>query len=218
MILIDELRAEHELIDRVLGSLRSYVKARRAGDGDARDAERFVAFFRLWAGHYHHAREDDVLFPALARALEVPIDRGPIAALSGDHRSLAATLERLAPLLGGDLGDPARGAAAQDLAVDYSRVLWLHIDAEDSVLFPESETRLARAGVRELPGRDPTPDEIAARDGGVALVLRYAPVHDPAVMRGEGCVMCPAYGERCNGIEREWWSENEWEEAPDRFG
>lgn len=31
-------------------------------------------------------------------------------------------------------------------------------------------------------------------------------------MRGESCAVCPAYPNACAGIEREWWSESEWEE------
>jgi hypothetical protein len=29
--------------------------------------------------------------------------------------------------------------------------------------------------------------------------------------------MCPAYGVSCNGLEREWWNESEWEEIHERL-
>jgi hypothetical protein len=31
-------------------------------------------------------------------------------------------------------------------------------------------------------------------------------------------MMCPAYGPRCGGVEREWWNENEWDEFADHIG
>jgi hypothetical protein len=37
-------------------------------------------------------------------------------------------------------------------------------------------------------------------------------------VRGEGCVVCPSYGDTCAGIEREWWNEWEWEELSERVG
>ena len=39
------------------------------------------------------------------------------------------------------------------LAMEYSRTLWLHLDAENSVLLPESEARPRRNNVTELPSR-----------------------------------------------------------------
>ena len=159
MRLLDDLRSEHELIDAVLGSLRTYVERRIEGQADPSDGARFVSFFRLWAGHYHHAREEGVLFPALVEEAGLPGTRGPIAVLEADHRRMADLLERLAPLLTGAPEEALAGARAEqarDLATAYCRALWHHIDAENSVLFPESEDRLGRAGVTELPTREPT--------------------------------------------------------------
>ena len=38
MRLLDELKAEHDLIEKVLGSLRTFVDLRVRGEGDAADA------------------------------------------------------------------------------------------------------------------------------------------------------------------------------------
>lgn len=32
------------------------------------------------------------------------------------------------------------------------------------------------------------------------------------------CVMCPAYGVNCRGLELEWWNEWEWDEFEERMG
>jgi hemerythrin-like domain-containing protein len=217
MELIAQLRAEHDLIEQVAGSLRTYVRARARGEGDPGDGLRLLTFFRLYAGHYHHAREEDTLFVALQREAELPGDRGPIAVLVDDHRRMGRLLDDMAPLIGADaLEEPGR-LRLTVLALAYSEQLWHHIDAENSVLLPESEERLRRRGVYELPGRDLTAEEEAARVDGLALVAAYPPAPEPDVLRGEGCVMCPAFVDNCRGLEREWWNEWEWDEFEDHL-
>jgi len=79
-------------------------------------------------------------------------------------------------------------------------------------LYPEGVERLLRCGIRELPDRPISEAEAAAREGAAALLVRYPPLEDAALTRGEGCFMCRAYGETCEGLEAEWWTELEWDE------
>lgn len=218
MQLIDELRAEHDLIERVVGSLRTFASLRARGEADAADGPRFLRFFVHYAGRFHHAREEDTLFVSLARDAELPADRGPIAVLLGDHRRMAGLLESMAPLLTSpDALDVEAGARLQALATEYAHALWHHIDAENSVLLPESEMRLRRHGVRELPSRPMTDEEAEAHAWGEDLVARYPPASDADAMRGDGCVMCPAMLADCRGLEHEWWNESEWDEFEDHL-
>jgi hemerythrin-like domain-containing protein len=201
MQLLDELRREHDLIERVLGSLRTYAAL---ADAPLEDGRAFLAFLETYA-HWHHQREEGVLFPALTNEAMLPGDRGPIAVISHEHEDLAKTL--------GAMRDALRDRAEfARLAAGYSHALWLHIDVENSVLFPESEQQLRRNGVRELPIAE-MPEEVreAARVG-ESLIARHPPSHDPIALRGEGCVVCSAYGDTCRGLEREWWNEWQWEE------
>ncbi len=218
MQLIEDLREEHELIDQVLGSLRAFVLARLAGQGDPADGARFLAFFRHFAGDFHHDREEQVLFKALIERAELPSDRGPIPALTGEHRRMGGVLEAMAGLLDGPLITPEAKTRLQELATDYTRSLWRHLDAENSVMLPESEERLRRAFVRELPSRPLTPAEYGAREGALALLACYPPVEDPTLIRGDGCMACPSHGLTCDGLEHAWWTEEEWEHRPSRLG
>lgn len=218
MRLLAELEAEHALIDQALGALRTYVRTRLDGADDRAPAARFVRFFRTFVGGYHHDREELVLFPALARELALPVERGPIAAMLTQHHELAAQLDALAVLLDGALDSVAERTVAEALSKAYAERLWQHLDAENSVLFPESASRLGRAGVYELPTREPSDDEAAARADGEQLVREFPPVYDPSVLRGEGCIMCPSFGVSCDGIEHEWWNESEWSDFLARDG
>jgi hemerythrin-like domain-containing protein len=216
MHLIEELRAEHDLIEAVVGSLRTFVAARRRGQGERADGPRFVEFLRLFAGHYHHAREEDTLFVALVERAGLP-ESGPLAVLLEDHRRTAALLSRIEPLLAAPALTAADGALLESLAVEYSHALWQHIDAENSVLLPESDARLRKSGVLDLASRPMTGQECRARRIGEELVLRYPPSVDRAAPRGDGCVCCPAMGVTCRGLEHEWWNDWEWEEFEDHL-
>jgi hemerythrin-like domain-containing protein len=216
MLLLDDLRAEHDLIDAVAGSFRTFV-SRLDDDGGVEDFARFLEFFRLYAGAFHHACEEHALFPALVERAHLPGDRGPLAVLTGDHRRLSEQLDQIERLLEGGLIHQHDRRAAIRLATDYTRALEHHIDAENSVLFPESEARLRKQGVLELQGRQPTVEETAAKRIGEELLLRHPPSPDATTIRGDGCVLCPAMGEGCAGLEVEWWNEWEWEEFEDHL-
>lgn len=218
MRLLDELRAEHELIDRVAGSLRSFASARSRGEGDPAEGAAFRRFFRLWAGAWHHAREEETLFPALAAKAELSPAHGPIAAFVEQHHEMAKVLDELDPLLDRDPLGGEDGRRLVELATAYTRELGRHIDAENSVLLPESEVRLRQANVLELEGRTPSGEELSARDEGERLARTWPFTPDAGGVRGEGCVVCPSYGTTCRGVEAEWWNESEWEEFSDHLG
>ena len=217
MQLIEDLQADHQLIEQVLGSLRAFVTARLEGQADPADGPVFMAFFRLFAGEYHHAREEDVLFRALCEQAELPAERGPIAALTGEHRRMGEVLEAMAVLLADPLTAPEARTRLQALAVDYSRSLWHHIDAENSVMFPESQEHLRQFNIRELAARPMTPAEAEARTAGAALVATYPPREDLDFQRGDGCIHCPSYNSTCDGLEREWWTEHAWDDFNERM-
>jgi hemerythrin-like domain-containing protein len=200
--ILDDLREEHALIERVVGSLRTWVCT---PEHTAADAAAFLRFFRLYAGRFHHAREEEVLFPALMAA-DVPADRGPLKVLLDDHGAMARTLDEM------DAGiTPA-------LAERFGRALLHHIDAENSVFFPESEIRLRSAGGKNLTSRAPDAEEASARADGERLVTKFPPSEFADIFRGDGCVACVAYGETCDGMEREWWTELDWEDTLERMG
>lgn len=203
MRLVDELKEEHLLIEHMVGSLRTFAASAGAPESDRRA---FAEFFERFAGDYHHEREEQVLFPALETEASLPRERGPMAAITEDHRALDALLETYLRE-----GNPS-------VANVYADLLLHHIDAENSVLFPESVERLRRVGVRDLQSRRPTEIELRAKAVGEQLLLRYPPTENPALIRGDGCVMCPAYGGGCDGVERTWWTQSEWEGLASELG
>ena len=212
MKLIDTFQDEHVLIDQVLGSFRTYVDGLVGGTADPNDGRRFAEFFTEFAGHFHHDREERVLFDALVTDAGLPADRGPVHALVHQHAEMEGWLCEITPLLEQRPQSEDDRARLLALAIRYSHALWRHIDAENSVLYPEGLERLRQCNIRELPDRPMSEAEAGAREHAAALLVRYPPVEDDALTRGEGCFMCRAYGETCDGLEAEWWTELEWEE------
>lgn len=202
MQLIDELREEHRLVDRLAGSLIRLAVRAGGSEAAAADVLDFVRVLRVFVGGFHHEREETTLFAALIERAEVAGDRGPLAVLVDEHRRGAAMVDELEAAA----GDAARAAA---VARRLAHHLWEHVDKEESVIFPEAAQRLVRGGLGRLEGRPPTADEEAARELGEELVERFPPLDDPELIRGDGCIACSAFGVTCGGIESEWWSS--WE-------
>lgn len=218
MSFFDELSAEHEQIERVVGALRTFVAARRAGTADAADGARFLDFFRRYAGAWHHEREERQLFPALVTFAGLPGERGPIAVVVRQHRTLEEFLAQLAQSLEAPAWTADDAALAHRRADQYADLLLHHIDAENSVLLPESRARLLPADAATLVSRPLDDDERRALAAGQALATRYPPTEKAALLRGDGCVMCPEYNVSCRGLEREWWSAEEWERLEQGVG
>jgi hemerythrin-like domain-containing protein len=216
MELTQALLNEHVLIERVAGSFRAHATARSSSPEWREDGASFLEFFRQYAGTFHHAKEEDVLFKALIAEADVPEARGPIKAITAQHQAMAAQLDRVEALL-------FEGAKGSDDTSVLHRAVWAyadallaHIDAENSVMIPESLERLRRAYVYELDLPEPTARQRDAEAAGRRLVERYPPLENPDLIRGDGCVACPAFGTTCNGLEVEWWSEDEWEDLYER--
>ena len=120
----DVLRDEHRVILRALDLLEQAI-----GPGPAiADAwwETAVAWLRAFADRNHHAKEEQSLFPAMAKA-GVPSEGGPVAVMLDEHAQGRALIAAIA-----DGAGAVRAAAARE----YVDLLRAHIDKENDVLFP----------------------------------------------------------------------------------
>lgn len=212
--LLDRLAEDHRLEDRLTGSLFAWQKAHRRGEAEREDLLAVLASVGEWTERHH--RREEVLFVALVELAEVPDGRGPLPVLRDEHERLDGELESLQERAGDPAAEPA-GLA--DAVARHCRDRWEHLDKEEGVLLPESAQRLRREGVRALDVPDGLGHGEEARLIEVleAFVERYPPADDPEVVRGEGCVVCREFAERCSGIEHEWWTAWEWAEIRARM-
>lgn len=148
------LRREHRTIERVLKVLSALVARHQAGGPfDAPSLARCVEFFRLFADACHHAKEEELLFPAL-ESRGMPRDNGPIAVMLHEHaigrrltRAMADALDAHAS------SDPAAPARFNALAHEYITLLTQHIFKEDNVLFRMGDQLLTHDDQQSLCGR-----------------------------------------------------------------
>jgi len=68
MNLLTSLEEEHRLIVRVLAAFEGYLDScERGSNVDSHELMRFMVFLSDFADGWHHAREEDVLLPAMTR-------------------------------------------------------------------------------------------------------------------------------------------------------
>lgn len=136
----DELKAEHRVIERVIGSLETM--AGRLAAGQAVRPQFFLEaadFIKNFADGCHHQKEEGVLFKMLAEH-GMPEEDGPLAVMLDEHeqgreftQGMRQAAERLAA------GDPAAGGTVAENAQGYAALLRQHIQKEDNILFVMAE-------------------------------------------------------------------------------
>lgn len=145
------LSAEHRIIEKALGRMRKLCDRTAAGDFDQEAFTATLAFFREFADKRHHAKEEQLLFPALNRR-GMPLDGGPLADMAEEHeigRQLLAVAEEALPRA--RQGDREARRRVAGTCRQYADLELDHIAQEDSVLLPsaaqvltpEDEERLA---------------------------------------------------------------------------
>lgn len=136
------LKSEHEAIGELLVVLEGLAERMPGGAILPRgDLERAMAVVVELADRCHHAKEEEVLFPALAKAS--PEEGAELARrLTSDHRAfrkLVQPIRRLIPLA--ETNGGSRTQLTKNL-ISYTRLLREHIRIEEEMLFPEVERTL----------------------------------------------------------------------------
>jgi hemerythrin-like domain-containing protein len=131
---VDTLEGEHRVIQSVLDAMEREAAAIQAGHPLRKQFWLEVSdFLEHFADGYHHAKEEDLLFPVLAER-GIAEEGGPIGCMKHEHvegRSLRQQIQDAAT--DGDAG------AVVTAAREFVFLLREHIDKEEMVLF-----RLAR--------------------------------------------------------------------------
>jgi hemerythrin-like domain-containing protein len=151
MRVIDDLKAEHGLIRRVLVVMETEAERMNRGDEPRYDVLTGVlSFAREFADGCHHRKEEDYLFPALADKSEA-LQYGPVRVMLAEHdegrrhlRDLDSGIEGLRS------GDEVESTATVAALRHFSLLLRGHIEKEEGILFqiaaqilsPEDDYRL----------------------------------------------------------------------------
>jgi hemerythrin-like domain-containing protein len=140
------LMGEHRVIEHMLDALDAWADRVDAGDTAARATLGcFVELIHDLADGQHHAKEEGVLFAAMADA-GFPTQGGPIAVMLHEHELLRRLAARMASAI--DSWNPDATRAARE----YAAILRQHILKEDRILYPMARQvlggEIARVGAR----------------------------------------------------------------------
>jgi len=148
------LSNEHRVIEQVLACLGRLIdESSAAGKFDAPLAREVLDFVRNFADRCHHAKEENLLFPAMEARGFSP-EAGPTAVMRHEHDEgrghVRAMAEALEPAATGD-------AAALRRFAEHGRafieLLGSHIAKEDQILYTMANRVLTEADQSQLLAR-----------------------------------------------------------------
>jgi hemerythrin-like domain-containing protein len=146
-----QLRDEHEGILVMLRIIETVC--RQAESSKRLTIEHFEAileFLKVFVDKCHHAKEEEILFPAL-EVLGIPKEGGPIGVMLHEHalgRELIKAIDKSFMEYKG--GGKEALEAVNHSANEYVSLLLDHIAKENNVLFVMAESRLSEGQQEEL--------------------------------------------------------------------
>lgn len=145
---VTDLKNDHRLIEAVLSALEQRLAS--AGEFPADFVEQALNFFVEFADRFHHFKEEESLFPALA-GRGVPVEGGPIGMMLHEHNLGRKLLSQVrSNLEAARSGDARAQASVRSCAQQYTELLRAHIWKEDNILFMMAERALDEAASRKL--------------------------------------------------------------------
>ncbi len=164
---IDQLVAEHDLIERALRVLEHIVARIESGQSVP---DRFCAwsaqFFQQFADQCHHAKEEDLLFPLLNQR-GIPEHGGPIGCMLHEHELGRSCVVRMREA---SEATEFAGSAFAAAAREFIPLLRQHIDKENNVLYRMALNVLSEADDASLTDRFANAEQ---EKGFVGLEARY---------------------------------------------
>lgn len=147
----EQLKAEHDGIRIILNVLDRISADIKGGKGANREhLGQIVEFLKVFVDKCHHAKEEDVLFPAL-EAAGIPREGGPIGVMLSEHETGRGHVRSMAEALSADR-EGGRDALAgfSVAAMDYRNLLDQHIDKENNILYVMADDRITEEEQEKL--------------------------------------------------------------------
>lgn len=151
MTATSDLRSEHHGVGRMLGIMDAM--AERAGGGgrlDVEDLTHMIEFLRVFVDRCHHAKEEQLLFPAIRLAHMTAVEE-TVDVLMAEHvqgraavAAIASATERL------EAGDENATTELAHLLPAYTHLLHAHIRREENDCFGPADRELSAAVQEEL--------------------------------------------------------------------
>lgn len=149
----DLLKEEHHGVKislRILEQLGAKLVETPGAQGAiyAADLERLIEFFKVFVDKCHHAKEEDVLFPAL---VGTPIASDLVRELLGEHAAgRKLVVEMAEELKKYQTGNKNAVSAIRKAAKSYDQLLTAHIAKEDRDLYTIADVKISARDQKEM--------------------------------------------------------------------
>lgn len=149
----DLLKEEHHGVKislRILEQLCAKLVETPGAQGAiyAADLERLIEFFKVFVDKCHHAKEEDVLFPAL---VGTPIASDLVRELLGEHAAgRKLVVEMAEELKKYQTGNKNAVSAIRKAAKSYDQLLTAHIAKEDRDLYTIADVKISARDQKEM--------------------------------------------------------------------
>lgn len=143
----DLLKREHDAILDFLEVLESISRYMESGNEvPAEDLSIILDFIVSFTGKYHQAREEKIVFPAMANA-GILNHNGPLGEMITQHHTLQGYIRLMEDSL---THTPFHRDKFIKAAEDYTARARTHIAAETGELFPLADSRMDQASIEKL--------------------------------------------------------------------
>ena len=162
----ETLSNEHRVIEQVLDCLEEMARrCKTDGQLDTRDANDAIDFFRNFADSFHHAKEENHLFPAM-EAKGFPQEGGPTGVMLYEHEQGRERIRAIAEAVdGAAAGDAGAVESFVSNARGYVDLLREHIKKEDECLFSMANQSFSATDQQQLSEAFAKTDEAPAKAG-----------------------------------------------------
>jgi hemerythrin-like domain-containing protein len=135
-----DLMHEHRAILIALDVIEKMVERVQSDSSmDYKDIEDMIGFLKVFADKCHHGKEEEFLFPALEKA-GVKKENGPIGVMLAQHKQGREFIGQMQKSIE---HRTIQKQAFVNAASSYVTLLRMHIEKEDTKLFPMSDTLLS---------------------------------------------------------------------------
>jgi hemerythrin-like domain-containing protein len=181
---VDLMMEEHRLIERMLRVLEnSAAVLARGGRVPPGMLEGMLEFIQVYADAGHHAKEEEIFFPALA-AHGVTPEASTIGAFQAQHESGRLLVREMRGALAGvNRGEKAACDAFSASAEEYVALLREHIRLEDQHFVEYAEEYLSPEEDAALRGRMDAVDRDRAAEVGTDRFHRMVAEYEEAVLK-----------------------------------
>jgi len=143
----EDLMHEHQVIQIALNILEKIGERSQKDEiANYRDIKDLLGFLTEFADKCHHGKEEGFLFPALEKA-GIRNEGGPIGVMLSEHTHGRNFIKQMQNSIEDEKVDKNQLIGA---SINYIRLLRLHIQKENSVLFPLIDNRLSASEQKEM--------------------------------------------------------------------